>query len=305
MAFKPLPTSSSSWYRMMSTVLFTAMAGGFLLASLAGAAQSAAPGPGPDYVGPTEEFCKQVEPFPESVKQLITARILAQRDGKPAPPMTPESGAAYAKWQATSLRQDFGGNCYYLSANKTLPASSGHRAVFFGDSITELWGLEDPSFFAGERINRGIAGQTTAQMLVRFRQDVIDLKPETLHLLASANDIAGNTGPTSMTRIEEAVQTMVEEAQAHHIRVVLGSLTPAGTFAWRPTIKPLPYIQEYNAWLEAYAQEKGLTYVDYFTPLAAPNRSFPAKWTLDGVHPNLQGYQVMEPLTLKALQEQK
>ncbi len=305
MAFKLVRTSSPSRNRGVFPLFLTTLARGLFLFSQASVAQLAAPGPGPDYAGPTENYCKQVEPFPEPVKQLITARILAQRDGKPVPPMPPESGMAYLKWQATSLREDFGGNCYYLAANKALPPSPGHRVVFFGDSLTELWGLEDPSFFTADRINRGISGQTTAQMLVRFRQDVIDLKPETLHLLAGGNDIAGNTGPTSMTRIEEAIETMVELAQEHHIRVVLASMTPAGALSWRMTVKPIPYIQEYNAWLKAYAERKGITYVDYFTPLAAPDRSFPAKWTLDGVHPNLQGYQVMELVALQALQGQK
>jgi lysophospholipase L1-like esterase len=254
----------------------------------------------PTYTGPIDP-CKHVDPFPPIVQKYIYDTVVALKQGKPGPVPTPEGIAIYAKWGEKNFFQDFGGHCRYEAANAALPPASDHRVVFFGDSITELWGAHDPEFFTKDVINRGVSGQTTAQMLLRFRQDVVDLKPETVHIIAGVNDIAGNTGPTSLARIEGNIMSMVEQAQIHHIRVVLGSVLPAAGFNWRPSIKPIPFIREYNAWLKEYAREKQITYIDYFSPLVDENQGFTTKWTADGVHPNYAGYLIMEPLAREAL----
>ena len=208
-------------------------------------------------------------------------------------------------WQQKNELQDFGGNCHYEAANAALPPATPQRVVFFGDSITELWSVLDPTFFRGDMINRGVAGQTMAQMLVRFRQDVLDLHPQTVHILAGVNDIAGNTGPTTMKRIEENMMSMIEQAQAQHIRVVVGSLTPSAKFGFKPNIMPISYIHEFNIWLKQYASEKHAEYIDYFSALADKDQGLPPSLSVDGLHPKPAGYAIMDPLALKAIEGKK
>ncbi|XRD90786.1 SGNH/GDSL hydrolase family protein [Dyella nitratireducens] len=193
--------------------------------------------------------------------------------------------------------------CRYREANAKLPPATAHRVVFMGDSITQAWIDADPGFFTDDVIDRGISGQTTPQMLVRFRQDVIDLHPAVVHILAGTNDIAGNTGPTTLQNIENNIQSMVELAQAHHIRVILATLTPVARYPWRPSVQPVETIHAFNDWIKAYAKQNGLTCVDYFTSLDDGHRGFIAKLAIDGVHPNAQGYAVMDKLAREAMKE--
>jgi lysophospholipase L1-like esterase len=161
----------------------------------------------------------------------------------------------------------------------------------------------DPSFFKDDTINRGVSGQTTAQMVGRFRADVIELHPKAVLILGGTNDIAGNTGPTSLAWIEDNIQAMVELAEAHHIRVILGSVPPASSFSWRPGIRPIEAINALNSWLRTYAQSNGLIYVDYYTALSDGNGGFTKSLTTDGVHPNAEGYRTMRPLAEHAIRE--
>ena len=194
----------------------------------------------------------------------------------------------------------------YREADKELgPAAPEEaRVVFMGDSITEGWGEKATAtspgrseFFPGKPyVNRGISGQTTPQMLVRFRQDVIDLKPKVVVLLAGTNDIAENTGKTSLEAIEDNIASMSELARANGIRVVLCSVLPASDFSWRPGLMPAPKIKALNAWIKEYAAKNGFVYVDYYSSMVNGQGGLKAELSPDGVHPNKAGYEIMAPL---------
>ena len=171
------------------------------------------------------------------------------------------------------------------------------RVVLMGNSITEGWSRHRPAFFAGKPyINRGISGQTTPQMLVRFRQDVVDLKPSVVAILAGINDIAGNTGPSTIEMITDNIFSMAEIAQANGIKVVLCAVLPAYDFPWRKGLEPATKVVALNTAIKKYAAQNGLVYVDYFTPMADEKYALKKDLGDDGVHPNAKGYQIMEPL---------
>jgi len=196
---------------------------------------------------------------------------------------------------------DFGGLCRYDSENAHLPPPTARRVIVFGDSITELWKIRDPALFTNDVLDRGVSGQTTSQMLIRFRADVIDLHPRVVQIMAGTNDVAGNTGPISIGAIENNIRDMVELARAHHITVVLASIPPAAKFTWRPSIEPISPILSLNAWLRALAKQDGLIYVDYYAALVDDQHGFKAAWSADGVHPNTDGYAAMKPLAESAI----
>lgn len=198
---------------------------------------------------------------------------------------------------------DFGGLQRYAQADAALPATQPGRVVFFGDSITDAWTSNGGKFFPGKPyLNRGISGQTTPQMLVRFRQDVIDLHPEAVVILAGTNDIAGNTGPETLEMIENNFRSMTDLARANGIRVVLASLTPAAGYPWRPQAgSPVEKIRELNEWLRSYCTEQKITYLDYYDAMAGPDGGMKPGISIDGVHPNAAGYAIMEPLAEQAL----
>ncbi|MGA9592927.1 MAG: SGNH/GDSL hydrolase family protein [Candidatus Acidiferrales bacterium] len=192
----------------------------------------------------------------------------------------------------------------YRDANAALAAPSGSekRVVFMGDSITESWGSADPQFFAAHAyIDRGISGQTTPQMLVRFRQDVIALRPAVVVILAGTNDIAGNTGPTSIEAIEGNLESMAELARASGIRVVLSSVLPVFDYPWRRGLQPAPKIAALNSWIKDYCGKARCVYLDYFSAMADERQGLPAALSLDGVHPNQAGFAIMEPLAEAAI----
>ncbi len=178
-----------------------------------------------------------------------------------------------------------------------LPKEGEKRVVFMGNSITEGWKDFSPEFFTGRPyICRGISGQTTPQMLVRFRADVIQLKPKVVVILAGINDIAGNTGPASLEMIENNIASMAELANAHGIQVILSSLLPAFDFPWNPGVFPSDKIIQLNQWLKSYALSNNYAYIDYYSAMADENKALKADLTYDGVHPNKAGYSVMEVL---------
>ncbi len=184
------------------------------------------------------------------------------------------------------------------------PKENEDRVVFMGNSITEGWIRQVPEFFTGRPyINRGISGQTTPQMLIRFRQDVIKLQPKVVVILAGTNDIAGNTGPSSLEMIEDNLYSMTELAQFHGIQVVLCSVLPAADYPWRPGLNPAPKIMELNRRIKEYAQNHNAIYCDYFSIMADENNGLPKKLSEDGVHPNKEGYALMAPLVESAISE--
>ncbi|HEY4218721.1 MAG TPA: SGNH/GDSL hydrolase family protein [Gemmatimonadaceae bacterium] len=199
---------------------------------------------------------------------------------------------------------DWGNLERYRSANAALPAAAKgeQRVVFMGNSITEAWAPFFAQEFAGKPyIGRGISGQTTPQLLVRFRQDVIALKPAVVVLLAGTNDIAGNTGPSTLEMIEDNIASMTELAQASHIRVVLLSVLPVYDYPWKRGLEPAPTIIALNAWIKTYAARVGATYVDLHSAMADERQGMRAELTKDGVHPNEAGYRVMAPLVERGI----
>jgi acyl-CoA thioesterase I len=195
------------------------------------------------------------------------------------------------------LLTDFGWLARFKEANAKLgpPAPGENRVVFMGDSITEGWHL-DESFPGKSYVNRGISGQTTPQMLVRFRQDVVALQPKVVVILAGTNDIAGNTGPETPEQIEDNIASMTDLADANHIRVVLCSILPAFDYPWQPGLTPAPKIDALNTWMKSYAAKKGYVYVDYHSAMKDERDGLPAAMSKDGVHPLPSGYAVMAPL---------
>lgn len=226
-----------------------------------------------------------------------------------APPVTVTAPAweTGAYWADVDYRLlvDFGNVAHYHAADLQLgpPAKGTDRVVFVGDSITEGWKLEK-SFPGEPYINRGISGQTTSQILVRFRQDVIDLHPKVTLILAGTNDLAENTGPTSLSQIEGNLASMAQLARANGIRVVLCSLLPTVHYAWHPEVpNPAPRIAALNRWLEAYAAKEHYVYVNYYAALKDPSGAFRHDLTPDGVHPLPAGYAIMAPLAQAGINE--
>jgi lysophospholipase L1-like esterase len=193
----------------------------------------------------------------------------------------------------------------YRDANAALaaPTAVENRVVFMGNSITEGWAKSFDSLFPGKPyIGRGISGQTTPQMLLRFRQDVVALHPKVVVILGGTNDIAGNTGPSTLEMIEDNLASMTEIAKANGIRVVLVSVLPVADYPWKRGLEPAPKIVALNAWMRDYAARVGETYLDLHTPMADEHAGMRADLATDGVHPNAKGYALMAPLTERAIE---
>ena len=202
------------------------------------------------------------------------------------------------------LRTDWAYLERYRAANDSIggPKAGEQRVVFMGNSITEAWAPMFGELFPGKPyIGRGISGQTTPQMVVRFRQDVVALKPAVVVILGGTNDIAGNTGPSSVSMIADNLRSMTEIAKANGIRVVLASVLPVFDYPWKRGLAPADTIVRLNRWMKAYADSAGATYLDFHTPMADERQGLRAEYTRDGVHPNAAGYRVMTPLAEAAI----
>lgn len=239
------------------------------------------------------------------MSRLVLAALMALTLAGPASAQQKETDAQRwtREWEER-LHNDFGYLARYRDDNAKLgaPVAGQPRVVFMGDSITEGWVGKMPQFFVPGRVGRGISGQTTSQMLLRFRQDVIDLHPAVVQIMAGTNDIAGNTGPTTDAQVQANIMSMVELAQAHGIRVILASIPPADHFEWKPGLEPAPRIAAMNAWLKDYAKRVGATYADYWSALHVGDTLNPAFGT-DGVHPNEAGYAAMAPVADAAIKQ--
>lgn len=192
----------------------------------------------------------------------------------------------------------------YAKANEELgpPKSGEQRVVFMGNSITQAWAPLFAQQFPGKPyVGRGISGQTTPQMLVRFRQDVIALKPAVVVILAGTNDIAGNTGPSTLEMIEDNLAGMAEIAQANGIRVVMCSVLPVFDYPWKPGLEPAPKIVALNTWIRNYAKSHRAQYADFHTAMADTRMGLPKELAADGVHPNEAGYKMMVPIVEQAI----
>nr|WP_288935393.1 SGNH/GDSL hydrolase family protein [uncultured Allomuricauda sp.] len=192
----------------------------------------------------------------------------------------------------------------YKNANAELPAPSEeeNRVVFMGNSITEMWIGTHPEFFKEHPyVNRGIGGQTTPQMLLRFRQDVINLNPKVVVILAGTNDIAGNTGPMTLEQIHDNILSMVELAKANGIKPIVCSVLPAYDYPWRPGLQPNIKIPRLNSLLKNMTEAQGVMYLDYFTEMTDDRNGLPSELTTDEVHVTKKGYEVMEKMVVESI----
>lgn len=209
-----------------------------------------------------------------------------------------------SKIYSQEMKTDWANISKYAKENQSLRVSSKNenRVVFMGNSITEGWKTNDPEFFSKNKyINRGIGGQTTSQMVVRFRPDVIALKPKLVVILAGINDIAQNNGPIELQDIFGNIVSMVELAKANNIRVILSSVLPANDFPWKKGMEPAEKIIKLNAMLEKYCLDSNIAFVNYYPKMVDSQKGLDKKYTNDGVHPTLAGYRVMEPLVQEAI----
>ena len=190
------------------------------------------------------------------------------------------------------------------NAKLILTDSNKNRIVFMGNSITEEWKRFQPEFFSDNKyINRGISGQTTPQMLIRFRPDVIDLRPTAVVILAGINDIAENTGPSTVKMIAGNIISMAELAESNGIKVIISSILPASGFSWRSIHDPPPKILAINMIVKKYAEKNGMTYLDYYSSMVNDQEGLKKEYGLDEVHPNKKGYEIMSILVEKAITE--
>jgi lysophospholipase L1-like esterase len=197
------------------------------------------------------------------------------------------------------MKTDFANLKRYASVNEKLHNvnNGGNRIVFFGDSITEFWTPRNSTLFQNpNHINRGISGQTTSQMVKRFQQDVVELHPKLVVILAGINDIAENTGPITTEAIFQNIITMVESAIANAIEVILCSVLPSNTISWKTTIAPSDKIIQLNQMIQTYAEATKIPYIDYYHSMVDNNKGLAKKYSDDGVHPNSEGYKIMERL---------
>ncbi len=243
-----------------------------------------------------------------SVRSLALILIFSPSLFAQQPAATTEaapSADAAALAQLKERFNDFGDLHRYRDDNAKLPPAEKGRVVFLGDSITDSWGRLPGAvgFFPGKPyLNRGISGQTTPQMLVRFRQDVLALHPEAVVILAGTNDIAGNTGPSTLAMIEDNYTSMVQLAKAEHIRPIMASVLPAIDYGWHHGVEPAPKIRDLNSWLREFCHQQEIPYLDYYSSMVGPDGGMKPGLSKDGVHPTAEGYAIMAPLAEKAIE---
>jgi lysophospholipase L1-like esterase len=239
-----------------------------------------------------------------AAQTTATPATAPQAATQAAPAAHPDND--YWRKRDQQLLTDFANLARYSDANAKLapPASGETRVVFMGDSITDAWGHPTGEFFPGKPyVNRGISGQTTPQMLIRFWPDVIALQPKVVVILAGTNDIAGNTGPETPTMVQDNLMAMADIAKANGIRVVMASILPAATYPWQPGTDPRAEIAALNNWIRDYCDKNQIVYLDYYSAMVDQNQGMKKELTIDGVHPNADGYKVMTPLAQKAIDD--
>jgi lysophospholipase L1-like esterase len=222
----------------------------------------------------------------------------------PMSKVSPQQVAQRKKEADLRFRNDWANMSRFAEENTRigLPKAGENRVVFMGNSITEGWKNADPDFFLSKPyVNRGIGGQTTPQMLIRFNQDVIDLKPKAVVILAGINDIAQNTGPTTLKAIMDNISSMALLAKANGIRVVLSSVLPAYDFPWRPGLQPAQKVIDLNRMIKDFARRNGMIYLDYFSAMVDERNGMKKVFSKDEVHPTPEGYKIMRPLVEKAI----
>ena len=247
-------------------------------------------------------FCIGLTAMMMGLVQGTMAQAAAQTT--PAAPVAVERGTSDQIAAMEKKLADWPQLGRYRAENAALGAAESGRVVFYGDSITDSWGRQPNTgeFFPGKPyVNRGISGQTTLQMVVRFRQDVIDLHPAAVVILAGTNDVAGNTGPMTPEMTEDNFRSMVDLAKANGIRVIVASITPAADYSWHKGLAPAPKIKTLNDWLKGYCVTHSVTYLDYYSALVDEDGGMKEGTSFDGVHPNAKGYAIMGPLAQAAI----
>lgn len=222
------------------------------------------------------------------------------------PKTAPDSQVSIVRIQLIPT-EDWANLGRYRNANAILkaPSRKENRVVFMGNSITQNWTRDHGVFFESNPsyVNRGISGQTSAQMLLRFRPDVIELKPRVVIISAGTNDIAENRGPISIDRIAGNIFSMAELAKKNNIKVILASVLPASSYSWSPSIEPMDKIIQLNVLIKEFAKANKMVYLDYYTPMVNGQKGLIKELGRDTVHPNVKGYEIMEPLVQKAIQK--
>jgi lysophospholipase L1-like esterase len=279
--------------------------GCLILTTAVGSAQ--APQPTPPPVAPAQVPAPKTPPEkPAAVKASdAKAAAISAAAAKSATPSEAPVTAGQVAFMESRLA-DWPQFAKYRAANAALPppAPGEDRVVFFGASMTEFWGKNGSKFFPGKPyINRGISGQTTAQMVARFRQDVINLHPKVVVILGGTNDIAGNTGMMTPQMTEENWQSMADMAKANGITAIFASITPSTEFWWHRGLKPAEKIRERNAWLKQYCEEHSLIYLDYYAVLTNADGGMRSDLSADDVHSNPKGYELMAPLAQAAIDQ--
>ena len=228
---------------------------------------------------------------------LVAAPVWAQ-----APQRTPEEIEARRVAAEERVHNDWAGLRRYRDANAELPTGGDNRVVFMGDSITDAWPRRSAAFFdLNPYVGRGISGQTTPQMLVRFHQDVIALEPAVVVINAGTNDIAGNTGAGTNDMITANLKGMAQLAEAAGIKVVFASITPAYDYPWRPGLTPAPRVEAVNQWMKGYCAGRGCVYADYHSAMSDEKGEMLEGISSDGIHPNSDGYTIMQPIIEAAI----
>lgn len=233
---------------------------------------------------------------------LLCALPIAAQTTPAVPPPANQTSTAAPPPGTKQKQLDWPQLDRYRADNAALPpvAPGEQRVVFYGDSITDAWPIAD--YFPGKPyVNRGISGQTTPQMVVRFQQDVVHLKPALVVILAGTNDIAGNTGPSTPEMTEDNFVSMAAIAHQSGIKLVIASILPAFAYPWRPGVQPAPEIREINAWLQDFCRRDGDTYLDYYSALTDEQGGMKPGLSKDGVHPTPAGYAIMAPLAEKTI----
>ncbi len=274
--------------------------------TFAGLAPTLALAQAPPPVGPSGPPSGVVDsPCPPPLQpppELAEIRNSPNREALLAAP--PPAVVAFNQEQARRAREDWGNLCRYRDDNAARVAANAPTptAVFMGDSITEGWARTGADFFAANGfVGRGISGQVTGQNLLRFEQDVVALHPKVVHIMIGTNDIAGNAGPTTYENIQNNIMAMVQIARANKIAVVLATIPPSTDFPWRRGMEPALKIIKMNQWIRDYAKREDIVLADYHKALANPANGFRAEWSGDGVHPNADGFKVMNPLAEQAV----
>lgn len=280
--------------RSKAVVAIVTLLASFVVAHPTVSAQSREPG------GIVDNPCPPPTPLPPGMDALLDSMLNPEKASGSPPKLSDSSAAAMAKAQTEQRARDWADLCRYRAENAALKPGEV-KVVFMGDSITQFWLPADRGFFSNGVVDRGISGQTSPQMLLRFYADVVALHPKAVHIMTGTNDLAGNTGPSTLQDYQNNVMAMMDIAQANGIKVLLASIPPSDRFSWQPALKPAKRIIEINAWLKRLATERKAIFVDYHAALTTPEGGLRPEFSHDGVHPHRAGYAVMKPLAEKAM----